>query len=193
MDEPRPEAKKEKQKVILRNRVPVLVTVGYLRHLSSVSTFIGFIWGFLIGMVAAFAIMLFSPSAQGAPDQETIDHVKRVATYYGVYYGINPRLIVAIIDVESSFNPNAIGKDLEIGLMQLKPTTVPNAPNDIVNNILLGTRYLAYVRARCEGRFGDAWFVCYNYGPYTKITNPKGTNYYRKVMASMERQRRGAL
>jgi membrane-bound lytic murein transglycosylase E len=76
-------------------------------------------------------------------------------------YGIDQKLVTAIIQVESSFNPNAVSRSNAIGLMQIKADTAgcdayrfkgkrgcPDEADlrDPEINIDLGTAYLAYLQ-----------------------------------------------
>ena len=75
---------------------------------------------------------------------------------------IEPELIIAIIQVESSFNPKIVGKSGERGLMQISDVALrevvrfnsdisyaPEKLFDVEYNILVGCRYLmiSYLRA----------------------------------------------
>lgn len=76
-------------------------------------------------------------------------------------YRIDPKLILAIIEVESHFNPSAVSRNDAVGLMQVQPHT---AGRDLYakagkkgepsrafllnpdNNIMMGSAYLALIR-----------------------------------------------
>lgn len=81
-------------------------------------------------------------------------------------YGIDKKLITAMIQVESSFNPDAVSKSNAIGLMQLKASTAgcdayrfkgkSGCPDDEELrdpqiNIDLGTAYLASLQRQLGG------------------------------------------
>jgi soluble lytic murein transglycosylase-like protein len=95
---------------------------------------------------------------------------------------IDPDLAVAIAMIESGLNPKAIGSLGEIGLFQLRPEYHSVIKGNIRQNILAGVSNLAYVKSRCESKYGDAWFVAHNYGPSCKLKFPVKTQYYKKVM-----------
>jgi soluble lytic murein transglycosylase-like protein len=87
--------------------------------------------------------------------------------------GLDPLLVVALIHVESSFDPGAVSPVGAAGLMQLRPSTMrevvararlPSAdPHDPVANVRAGVRYLAALHAA----FDDAALalMAYNAGP----------------------------
>jgi soluble lytic murein transglycosylase-like protein len=87
--------------------------------------------------------------------------------------GLDPLLIVALIHVESSFDPAAVSPVGAAGLMQLRRSTMdeiaarskmPSAdPHDPVANVRAGVRYLAALHAS----FDDAALalMAYNAGP----------------------------
>ncbi len=91
-------------------------------------------------------------------------------------YQWDPFFLLALIETESQFHPDLIGKVGEIGLMQVRPSTSDwlckkmrlNKKRglnlfDPVVNLEMGVRYLTYLR----DRFGDrpVWFTAaYNQG-----------------------------
>lgn len=101
-------------------------------------------------------------------------------------YGVDPALVLAIVQVESGFNPKAIGPSKERGLMQLHPKYFPKAKLDIKGNMETGVAYLAKLKKLC-GHYKEAWFVCYNVGPNRPLYKPKRFLYYVKVMKEYRR------
>ena len=90
--------------------------------------------------------------------------------------GMDPSLVLAVIDVESDGNAFAISSAGALGLMQLRPVTARAIAKrsgllwrgdrtlfDPVANVQLGVRYLSQLR----DRFGDlpTALAAYNYGP----------------------------
>ncbi len=91
-------------------------------------------------------------------------------------YGLNWHLLAEVAYQESRMNPLAIGKDNELGLMQILPSTwnewSPKVgvsdPFDRYSNASVGAAYLVYVRdyARRKGYYNEYWMlVGYNWGP----------------------------
>jgi len=66
-------------------------------------------------------------------------------------YAVDPVLIAAVINAESSFKTNTISKKNAVGLMQLLPSTAESLTDEAFDlfdpktNITLGTKYLAYL------------------------------------------------
>ena len=85
----------------------------------------------------------------------------------GKYYGIDPKLLLAVIEVESGFNPNAVSPVGAVGLMQLMPDTgsAMRAVNlfDPEENVIAGAKYLSIQL----NKFGslELALAAYNAGP----------------------------
>lgn len=106
--------------------------------------------------------------------------------------GLSPRLVQAVVQVESGYNPRALSSKGAMGLMQLMPATagelgVVNA-YDPEANIRGGARYLRQQLDRFSGDIRLA-LAAYNAGPtavakYGDIPPYRETrNYVRKVLA----------
>lgn len=104
-------------------------------------------------------------------------------------YGVSYDLVMAIIEVESGFNVNALGGKGEIGLMQILPSIHGPVSFDVDSNIDTGVRYLSDVRSICSNRAPNSWWVFYNYGPYRGIESPRATSYYRKVSKALSEKK----
>jgi soluble lytic murein transglycosylase-like protein len=87
--------------------------------------------------------------------------------------GLDPLLVLAVIEVESGWDPGAVSRRGARGLMQLRPSTLASEaraggldagdPHDPEVNVRAGIRYLA----RLVRQFGDddLALVAYNAGP----------------------------
>lgn len=100
-------------------------------------------------------------------------------------YNIDPDLALAIAEVESQFNPQAVGGLGEIGMFQLRPEFHNVIKNNPRHNARVAMAYLNYVRRVCTPKYGSAFWVCYNVGPYRpKIQTPEKLPYYKKVKSA---------
>ncbi len=104
--------------------------------------------------------------------------VTEVILERSLHYGFDPVLVTSIIATESAFNPEAVGKAGEIGLMQLRPETARwiaskfDLPfkgaarkqlRNMVTNIRIGTAYLSYLRQQFNAH-GRLYLTAYNMG-----------------------------
>lgn len=94
-------------------------------------------------------------------------------------------LVMAVIKVESDFNPLSVGKEFEIGLMQILPENLfrlrVENPFDPYENIMAGSLLLSgYYR-----KYGSMYkaLVAYNAGEDSVLKPPRSTlAYIRKIL-----------
>lgn len=120
------------------------------------------------------------------------DGVARLAERYAGQHGVDPRLVMAIIKVESGFDAKAVSSAGASGLMQLMPGTQRHlGVRDAFNpdeNVEGGVRYFRSMLDRYGGNVSLA-LAAYNAGPanvdkYGGIPPFEETrNYVRKVLA----------
>ncbi|HEE5902762.1 lytic transglycosylase domain-containing protein [Acinetobacter baumannii] len=76
---------------------------------------------------------------------------------HSIENGVDPKLTTAVMARESNFNPNARSSKNALGLMQVIPSTArlmgvdPRRLYDPEQNIIAGTRYLAFLSRRFNG------------------------------------------
>lgn len=107
-------------------------------------------------------------------------------------YQLDPKLVRAVIQVESGYNPHAVSHKGAMGLMQLMPGTANllavEDPYDPDQNVRGGVAYLRRMLDRFEGRLELA-VAAYNAGPgaverHGGIPPYRETrDYVRKVLA----------
>ena len=143
--------------------------------------------------VAARLVARGLDAAEAAPLARTIVAESRLR-------GLEPALVLAVIEVESSFRPRAVSSADAYGLMQLRlPTARAVAERcgvawrgaatllDPVDNVRLGIAYLAELRDRF-GHLPTA-LAAYNWGP-TRIRrvlrsgSPLPERYVRRVLTA---------
>jgi soluble lytic murein transglycosylase-like protein len=101
---------------------------------------------------------------------------------------LDPRLVDAVVRVESAYNPRALSHKGAIGLMQLMPATArilsvdPWLPED---NLAGGTRYLRSLLDRFDGEL-DLALAGYNAGPGA-VERYRGVPPYDETRAYVER------
>jgi soluble lytic murein transglycosylase-like protein len=114
--------------------------------------------------------------ARQVPDAEERLHILKAVHRNAMLAGVEPELVLAVIDVESNFDRFAISSATALGLMQVMPFWVPelgykdkNQLFDVEINVLLGCRILKYYLemergdlvkglARYNGSVGKRWY-----------------------------------
>jgi len=106
-------------------------------------------------------------------------------------FGLDPRLVLALIEVESEFDPDAISPKGAQGLMQLMPTTAQRFsvenPFDPAQNLAGGMAYLSWLMDHFDGDLTKA-LAGYNAGEHAVQRHdgvppyPETQAYVRKVM-----------
>lgn len=125
----------------------------------------------LLLLTVAMIIPVKSAEASGkanTPSSEIVAYTEEI----GEMYGICPELIQAVIETESSYNPDA-ENDGCIGLMQISPKWHKDRMErlgaidltDPYSNILVGTDYLMelYEESREKGYGDDMYYVLMRY------------------------------
>ena len=121
-----------------------------------------------------------SVAEESTPKQVDINtHIEEVATQHGVA----PKLVAAIVAVESQFNPRAVSRRGAEGLMQLMPATAAilevDDPFDPRDNIDGGVRHLKRLMKRFHNDL-PLVLAAYNAGEQAVI-NHRGIPPYRET------------
>ena len=108
-------------------------------------------------------------------------------------HGVDPRLVTAVIEVESAWDPRAVSRKGAMGLMQLMPATAVEYgvgnPFEPEENISGGVAYLRHLLDRYDQKIELA-LAAYNAGPgnvekYGDVPPFRETqNYVRKITES---------
>ncbi|MHA7967024.1 transglycosylase SLT domain-containing protein [Paenibacillus sp. CAU 1782] len=132
----------------------------------------------------------------GKVEQDLIDHMlskgvaeKNAALYASLIvkhcetYDVDPYTVLAMIQVESYFSPDSVGKNNDVGLMQIRPsaqkaTGIKGDRREPSVNIEIGVSYLAYN----QDRFGEELgIIAYNQGEGNVSRGTYRSTYFQKV------------
>lgn len=137
-------------------------------------------------LVYVILLVVFLYVCKGSADQTATSKIKQQIVTSALKNGIDPTLALAIAEVESGYNPDVIGSLGEIGVFQLRPEFHSVIRNNTKHNIDTATKYLAELWHKCA-HYGDAYFVCFNYGSARRLKHPRLFPYYVKVKAAQKR------
>ena len=129
-----------------------------------------------------YFILFLAVAVNAQTKKEIIHSIRNEANVAG----IDPDLALAVAIVDSGLNPKAVGVLNEQGLFQLRPE-YHKLNGQVSNNIKVGVKYLALLKSKSNGAFGNAWFVLFNYGPHNAPKAPEQTKYYKKVMREISK------
>ncbi|MBR4569716.1 MAG: lytic transglycosylase domain-containing protein [Candidatus Riflebacteria bacterium] len=98
------------------------------------------------------------------------EDINNLVDKYSKEYNIEPALIKQLITVASGNDPNAVGKNGQLGLMQLNPSLLNQFgvtnPFDPQQNIMAGTQHLSQLLQNNSGNLSLA-LAAYNTDPKT--------------------------
>ncbi|KYG67726.1 lytic murein transglycosylase [Bdellovibrio bacteriovorus] len=125
-------------------------------------------------------------------------NISRTVITEAAKHNLDPVFVLAVIKTESKFNPLALGRFGEIGLMQIKPDTAEwiakkfklpwNGKKTLENpsaNIRIGLAYMSYLRGKFDKK-AVKYVSAYNMGPLNVrrllAKNMKPAEYNSRVM-----------
>ena len=90
-----------------------------------------------------------SPAATNGLAPRALHRFKQLVDTAAERHGLDPKLLHAVVGVESNYDPAALSVKGARGLMQLMPATARRFgvadPNDVVQNLDAGARYLRWL------------------------------------------------
>lgn len=144
-------------------------------------------WEIKVRLIAFSLLLSIGLTFKANADQIARNHILQVVNSYAVKHQLEPALVVAIIKVESDFEPYAISNKGAVGLMQLMPITQREVgvinPFDVEANINGGCIYLNKMLLKFGSIEKALW--AYNAGPARVINNQKPLEtrkYVRRVL-----------
>lgn len=146
--------------------------------------------------VLMMAMMLFLPSPQEVEDTYIKAEYQAYVEEIAESYDLNPNLILAMIESESSGRRKVVSKAGCVGLMQINPKKHQDRMDrlgvtdlkDAYSNILVGCDFVAELYSRHDCDY--AVLMAYNEGEYggaiKRAKEGKYSRYSRKIVARAE-------
>jgi len=130
-----------------------------------------------------------SPPPERPAGYRSVASLREMADRYAEAWRLDPRLVDAVIQAESGYDPRARSSKGAMGLMQLMPDTARELsvidPWDPGENLRAGTRYLRRMLDRFGGRLELA-LAAYNAGPEA-VRRHSGVPPYRETREYVRR------
>ena len=143
--------------------IPPPVTAPMLQQLASYRE-----QGAAGGAIAAMVRLRRLADNEGGAVADSLDRYQAEIWSASQESGVDPALLLAVLQEESGGDPQAVSARGAVGLMQLMPATAAEVGvrriDDPGENIRGGARYLARMLHRFEGRY-DLALGAYNAGP----------------------------
>jgi hypothetical protein len=135
--------------------------------------FRGYVTGILVYMVVLLAVPMCSSAKADSPTRTQI--YRSLIAHEAVSQGLDPAVALAVAEIESNFNPNAIGRAGERGVFQLHPKFHSKFDVDA------GVKTLLYWQKHCPTKKDMTYVLCFNRGT-RPVVNPKTAPYYIKFI-----------
>jgi hypothetical protein len=137
---------------------------------------------------AASADSTTAPMPSNTPAQSFSQKVHEILTKEALAAGVPTRLLEAVIQIESGFNPNARGGVGEIGLMQVRPGTAAllgfrGTPAELAQpdiNVHFGATYLGRAWRVSDGNLCRT-LMKYRAGLGEEVFTPRSIDYCNKA------------
>jgi hypothetical protein len=97
---------------------------------------------------------------------------------------------LAIAQIESNFNKNAVGSLGEQGLFQVRPEFYGKSPKQLRKQVQHAIYIMKRMRAVCHKTLQDGWYVCWNRGIKGGLKRKRGTAYEAKATFFARRWKR---
>ncbi len=137
-----------------------------------------------------YRVYIRERSSYRSPRAYSPDKYDELISVASKQYGVDSRLVKAIIKAESDFNPTAVSKKGAMGLMQIMPQNFQHLdiedPFDPRENIMGGTRYFRYLYDRFDGKLALS-LAAYNAGPTAVDNYNKTIPPYRETEQYVKR------
>lgn len=144
-----------------------------------------------LSIVAAALLISGCNNALPPIESSTFDQgsLLRLVSVAASDHHVPAALVYAVVEIESSGNPDAVSAHGAMGLMQLMPPTAAQCglrqPFDPHDNLECGTAYLAQLLAQFDGNLSLA-VAAYNAGPNAVLrahgVPPKSQQYVQRVL-----------